>query len=144
MNTPDVAGATGYIDTNFKGKAEKAIQELNDGCDFVYIHFEAPDECGHRRETQNKIRSIELIDELVLPVVIEGLEKFVDYKIMILPDHPTPIKTATHASDAVPYVIYHKNAEIVSGIDSIDEESAKSTNNYVNFGPDIMKKFLGA
>lgn len=143
MRTPDVEGATGYIDTNFKGKAEKAIEELGNGCDFVYIHIEAPDECGHRRETENKIKSIELIDEIVLPIVIDGLEKFDDYKIMILPDHPTPIKTATHSRDAVPYMIYHKKGEIVSGVDSVNEESAKSTKNFVDFGPNIMRKFLG-
>ena len=96
MSVPDVEGATGYIDTNFEGKANKAIEELDGGKDFVYVHFEAPDECGHRREVQNKIRSIELIDERVLPIIIKGLEKYDDYKILVLPDHPTPIVTATH------------------------------------------------
>ncbi len=142
MNTPDVENCTGYIDTNFEGKAKKAVEEFNDGCDFVYVHFEAPDECGHRREAQNKVRSIELIDEKVLPVIIEGLEKFEDYKIMILPDHPTPILTATHSSEPVPYMIYHKADEKRSGVESINENSAKTTGNYVDFGPDLIKKFL--
>ncbi|MBR3588144.1 MAG: cofactor-independent phosphoglycerate mutase [Clostridia bacterium] len=142
MKTPDVPGSTGYIDTNFEGKAKQAVEDFNSGCDFVYIHFEAPDECGHRREAQNKVRSIELIDEKVLPVIIEGLEKFDDYKILILPDHPTPIKTATHSSDPVPYMIYHKKGEKENTFTSINEKTAKDSGNFVDFGPDVMKKFL--
>ena len=142
MNVPDVKGATGYIDTNFEGKAQAAVDELNNGCDLVYVHFEAPDECGHRNEPENKVRSIELIDEKVLPIIIAGLEKIgEDYKIMILPDHPTPIVTMTHASDPVPYMIYKKSQEI-EGVESINEESAKATGNFIEFGPGIMKKFI--
>ena len=142
MEVPDVEGATGYIDTNFEGKAQAAVDALKNGCDFVYVHFEAPDECGHRNEPENKVRSIELIDEKVLPVILGGLEEIAeDYKVMILPDHPTPIVTMTHAGDPVPYMIYHKSKEI-EGVESIDEESAKSTGNFIEFGPGIMKKFI--
>ncbi len=143
MNTPDVEGATGYIDTNFEGKANAAVNELKNGADLVYVHIEAPDECGHRNEPENKVRSIELIDEKVLPVIINGLEEIGDdYKIMILPDHPTPIVTKTHAGDPVPYMIYKKSAEKDSGVDSINEETAKATGIYVDFGPSMMKKFI--
>lgn len=143
MSVPTVEGATGYIDTNFEGKAQAAVNELKNGCDLVYVHYEAPDECGHRNEPENKVRSIELIDEKVLPIIINGLEEIGDdYKIMILPDHPTPIVTMTHAGDPVPYMIYHKNNEKDSGVDSIDEDSAKTTGNYIDFGPGIMKKFI--
>ena len=141
MNAPDVEGATGYIDTNFEGKAEKAVEELDSGCDLVYVHFEAPDECGHRNEPENKVKAIELIDSRVLPIILKGLEKYDDYKIMILPDHPTPIVTMTHASDPVPYMIYHKN-DPKQGVESINEESAKATGNFVDFGPGIMRKFI--
>lgn len=141
MNAPEVEGATGYIDTNFEGKAQKAVEELENGCDLVYVHFEAPDECGHRNEPENKVKSIELIDSRVLPIILKGLEKYDDYKIMILPDHPTPIVTMTHASDPVPYMIYHKKHEI-QGVDTINEETAKQTGNYVDFGPGMMKKFI--
>ena len=142
MNVPAVEGATGYIDTNFEGKAQAAVSELKNGCDLVYVHFEAPDECGHRNEPENKVRSIELIDEKVLPVIINGLEEIgEDYKIMILPDHPTPIVTMTHAGNPVPYMIYQKSKEI-EGVQSIDEESAKATGNFIEFGPGIMKKFI--
>lgn len=142
MKTPDVDGATGYIDTNFEGKAKQAVEDFDSGCDFVYIHFEAPDECGHRREAENKVRSIELIDEKVLPVIIEGLEKYDDYKILVLPDHPTPIKTATHSSEPVPYMIYHKKGEKENSFTSFNEKTAEATGNFVSFGPDVMKKFL--
>ena len=141
MNVPEVEGATGYIDTNFEGKAKCAADALANGSDFVYLHFEAPDECGHRAEPENKVRSIELIDEQVLPIVMAELEKHGDYKIMILPDHPTPIVTKTHARDAVPFMIYHKNAER-EGVDSVNENSAKETGIYYPTGVSLMKHFL--
>lgn len=141
MDVPEVEGATGYIDTNFEGKAKCAADALANGSDFVYLHFEAPDECGHRAEPENKVRSIELIDEQVLPIVMAELEKHGDYKIMILPDHPTPIVTKTHARDAVPFMIYHKNAER-EGVDSVNENSAKETGIYYPTGVSLMKHFL--
>ena len=142
MNTPDVPGATGYLDTNFKGKAQAAVEEWQNGRDLVYIHVEAPDECGHRNEPENKVRSIELIDEQILTVLLAYLDTCDDYKIMILPDHPTPIITKTHAPDPVPYMIYRKGKELYSGIDTINEESAKLTGNYEDFGPAMMRKFI--
>jgi len=142
MSTPDVPGATGYIDTNFEGKARYALKELEDGKDFVYIHIEAPDECGHRNEPENKVRAIELIDEKVLSILLEGLEKYDDYKIMILPDHPTPIVTKTHARDAVPYMIYHKSVP-VDGVDTINEDTAKATGNFIEKGSELMSRFVG-
>lgn len=142
MNTPDVEGATGYIDTNFEGKAKKAVEELENGSDFVYIHIEAPDECGHRNEPENKVKAIELIDSRVLPIVLEALEKYDDYKVMILPDHPTPIVTGTHASDPVPFMIYHKKDEKDSGVDSINEETASKTGIFIEEGPSLMGRFL--
>lgn len=142
MEAPEVDGATGYIDTNFEGKAQAAVEALQNGCDFAYIHLEAPDECGHRNEPENKVRAIEMIDSRVLPIVLKGLSEIgEDYKIMILPDHPTPIVTQTHASDPVPYVIYHKNNE-KQGVSTVNEETAKATGVFLENGPDIMKKFL--
>ena len=143
MKTPDVPGATGYIDTNFEGKAEAAAEALTTDCDFAYVHIEAPDECGHRFEPENKVKSIELIDSRVLPIVIDALEKTgEDYKIMILPDHPTPLATRTHASDPVPYMIYQKSKAAPSGIDSVDEKTAAATGNYIEKGCELMKKFI--
>ena len=142
MNAPEVEGATGYIDTNFEGKANAAVEEWKNGADLVYIHVEAPDECGHRNEPENKIRAIELIDERVLPIILDYLDNCgEDYKVMILPDHPTPIVTQTHASDAVPFMIYHKNGEI-DGVDTVNEKTAEATGDFVAVGHTLMKQFL--
>lgn len=142
MQAPQVEGATGYIDTNFEGKAQAVAEALQNGCDFVYIHLEAPDECGHRNEPENKVRAIEMIDSRVLPIVLETLESIgEDYKVMVLPDHPTPIVTQTHAADPVPYLMYHKNSP-KSGVENFNEETAKSTGVFIENGPDILRKFL--
>ena len=141
MNAPEVEGATGYIDTNFEGKAECAIKEL-ESKDFVYIHIEAPDECGHRNEPENKVKSIEIIDEKVLSKVVDALEKYDDYKIMVLPDHPTPIVTMTHAGDAVPYMIYQKSKAADNGVATFTEATAKATGNYTEVGHTLMDKFI--
>lgn len=141
METPEVEGTTGYIDTNFEGKARAAVEALKNGCDFAYIHLEAPDECGHRREPENKVKSIEMIDSRVLPIVLDGLEEYDDYKIMILPDHPTPIVTATHAPDPVPFMIYQKSKPH-KGVETVNEETAKATGLFLNSGVELMKKFL--
>lgn len=141
MAAPDVEGATGYIDTNFDGKAECAIKELETK-DFVYIHLEAPDECGHRNEPENKVRAIELIDEKILGKVLPALEKYDDYKILILPDHPTPIVTMTHAGDPVPYMIYQKSKDCDNGIETFTENTAKAAGNYIDIGYTLMDQFI--
>lgn len=141
MDAPDVEGATGYIDTNFDGKADCAIEELKSK-DFVYIHLEAPDECGHRNEPDNKVKSIEIIDEKILGKLLSALEEYDDYKIMVLPDHPTPIVTMTHASDAVPFMIYRKSTAKDNGIESFTENTAKNTGNYIEIGYTLMDKFI--
>lgn len=141
MGSPDVEGATGYIDTNFEGKADCAIEELKTK-DFVYIHIEAPDECGHRNEPENKVKAIEMIDERVLARVLPELDKYDDYKVMVLPDHPTPIVTMTHAGDAVPYLIYQKSKAADNGIESFTENTAKAAGNYVEVGYTLMDSFI--
>ena len=141
MHTPKVPGATGYIDTNFKGKAETAVAEWKSGQDLVYLHFEAPDECGHRNEPENKVRSIELIDSIVLPILLDYLEKQGDYKVLLLPDHPTPIVTMTHARDPVPYLLYSSRSPR-TGVDSINEETAKATGVFIEEGPSLMQRFI--
>ncbi len=140
MNVVDVEGATGYIDTNFAGKTQAALSEFENGADLVYLHLEAPDECGHRFEAENKVKSIELIDELVLGPVTEGMKKYGDFRVLIMPDHPTPLDIGTHTSDPVPYLIYDSSAP-KNGVECFCEESAKN-GNFVDFGPDIMKRLL--
>lgn len=138
----EVEGATGNIHTNFLGKAEAALAELEAGKDFVYVHIEAPDECGHRHEIENKVKSIEYIDDIVVDTILKGLEKYADYKVLVLPDHPTPLSLRTHTSEPVPYIIYHKKAEKVSGVQGYDEQQAKSTGVYINDGYSLMERFI--
>jgi 2,3-bisphosphoglycerate-independent phosphoglycerate mutase len=141
MNVVEVEGATGYIDTNFAGKAAAAIKELKDGQDFVYVHMEAPDECGHRHEIENKKKSLEIIDKVVLGPILEALDEYDDYKLMILPDHPTPLALRTHTNDPVPFLIYQKSKD-VDGVDEFTEETAKSTGKFIETGHDIMNYFI--
>lgn len=142
MNVCEVEGATGYIDTCFEDKTLAGLKELENGQDFIYLHFEAPDECGHRKEAQNKIRAIELIDERVLSILRKELDKYDNYKMLILPDHPTPLCTGTHTSDPVPFIMYEKNGKNGSGADTFTEKSAKDSGRYIDFGPSLMEKFL--
>ena len=139
MESIDVDGATGYIDTNFEGKTAAAIKALETN-DYVYVHLEAPDECGHRRETENKVKAIEMIDKKVLAPILEALDG-TDYRIMILPDHPTPISTATHSSEPVPFMIYDSTAEN-SGVELFCEETAAKTGVFVEYGPSLIKELL--
>lgn len=136
----EVEGATGYIDTDFDGKAAAAT-ELFKTSDLVYVHIEAPDECGHRGEAENKVKAIELIDKLVLAKLVDELEKYGEYRILIMPDHPTPLITMTHARDPVPFLIYD-NKVTETGAETFTEETAKASGVYYEHGPDIMKLLL--
>ena len=139
MESVDVEGATGNFDTNYKGKADAAIEAFERGQDYVYVHVEAPDECGHRGEAENKKRCIELIDENILKPVFEYLKKQKKpYKIMVLPDHPTPICKRTHTGDPVPFLIYYSEAKW-SGVRKFTEESAEKTGVYVPKGWRLME-----
>lgn len=140
MDVIDVPGATGYIDTNFSGKAQAAIDALNRGNDLVYIHVEAPDECGHRFEIENKVKSIELIDELILAPILKAFEGQ-DIKILICPDHPTPLALKTHTNAPVPYLIYDSRKK-VDGVPKFSEEEAEKTGRFIGVGHTLMEKFL--
>lgn len=140
MKVINVEGATGYIDTNFGGKAKAAIDALNNGSDFVYIHVEAPDECGHRFEIENKVKSIELIDEFILGPILKAFEGEA-IKILICPDHPTPLALRTHTNAPVPYLIYD-STKTEKGVDCFCEESAEGTGNFIGVGHTLMERFL--
>lgn len=141
MNIVNVPGATGYLDTNFEGKADAAADELDRGQDFVYIHVEAPDECGHRHEIENKVKAIEWIDQRLLSRLLKRMEKWEDYKILILPDHPTPLAKMTHTGDPVPFLLYQKNIP-AEGVECFCEESAAETGVFVPRGPDLLPQML--
>ena len=140
--TPEVEGATGYLDTNFEGKTLAGIESFKNGADLVYLHFEAPDECGHRGESENKVRAIELIDSRALKPMLDYLNSCGDdYRILVMPDHPTPLETKTHSSEPVPYMIYDSR-KAVGTADTFTENTAKASGIFVENGPDIMKKLL--
>lgn len=142
MNSVDVEGATGYLDTNFDGKCKAAIEEFKNGADFVYVHVEAPDECGHRGEIENKVKAIELIDKHILAPVTEFLRTYDDFAVLVCPDHPTPLSIRTHSSNPVPYLIYDSKNEIENGVKSFTEKEAKATGNYIEKGFTMMDYFL--
>lgn len=143
MNSIDVPGSTGTYHTNFDGKAKAAVKAVTeDGSDMVYVHMEAPDECGHQGDWKNKKLSVELIDEKVVKYIKDTMEKKgEDYKMLILPDHPTPIVKKTHVSDPVPYIIYDSTKNEGSGL-SYNEKNAEKTGVYVDLGYELMGKFL--
>ena len=143
METPEVEGSTGYLDTNFEGKAEAAIDAFKRGIDFVYLHFEAPDECGHRGEAKNKVLAIEEIENRAFKPIFEYLKSCgEDFRILIMPDHPTPLSTKTHSSEPVPYMIFDSKVE-KTGVSSFTEENAAKTGIFVEHGPDMIHKLLG-
>ncbi len=142
MLVPEVPGATGYIDTNFEGKANAGIEAFKEGCDLIYMHFEAPDECGHRAEPENKVKSIEYIDSRAFSPLLDFLRSCGDdYRILIMPDHPTPIATKTHSAEPVPFMIYDSR-RATAGVNTFTEQTAAGTGVFVERGPDIMKILL--
>lgn len=142
MDVLEVEGATGNIDTNFDGKAKAAIDAFKNGTEFVYIHMEAPDECGHHGDLEGKIKSIELIDEKVVGPVVEYLKSTgEDFKVLITPDHPTPISLKTHVRDAIPFCIYDSRNEKDSGA-VYNETNATASGLYIEPGYLLMEKFL--
>lgn len=110
----DVPGATGYLDTNYRGKAEYAVEALN-RVDFAMVHIEAPDECGHRGNYEGKVEAIERIDGELLEPLLQGIAKLDDCRMLIMPDHPTPIALRTHSMDPVPFVLWASDGSARSG-----------------------------
>lgn len=139
----DVKGATGGLDTNYKGKAMAAVDSLTkEGADVVYIHVEAPDEMGHQGSVENKVKAIEFLDDQVIRVVAEELKKRgEDFRMLIGPDHPTPISIRTHSKDPIPFMIYDSTKE-TEGQKEYSEEAARSTGLVMEHGHDLMDRLL--
>lgn len=143
MTSWDVEGATGTYHTNFEGKAKRAIDAFREGYDYVYIHMEAPDECGHQGDLDNKIKSIELIDEKVVGYCKRELDEMGEpYRILIAPDHPTPISIKTHVGDPVPFILYDSSSDIDSGFSTYNEKTAKESGIYYEPCQDLIEDFL--
>ena len=144
MHNIIVEGANGGLNTNYSGKAEAAVKALTeDGFDFVYVHIEAPDEMGHQGSVERKIQAIENIDEKIIGPVNRTLDaEGTAYRMLILPDHPTPIRVRTHTSDPVPYLLYD-STENVNGPDTYSEKTGAQTGIYVAEGYTLLSRLLG-
>jgi len=139
----EVPGATGYFDTNYDGKAAYALRGLEEK-DFVYVHVEAPDEAGHMGDLRLKIETIEIFDEKIVGALLKGLKKFERYRVLVLPDHPTPLTIRTHAPDPVPYVIYSSDQGVKNdSVKGFDEATASKSRIFVERGFELMEEFLG-
>lgn len=143
MKVYNVPGATGSIDTNWEGKAQAAIDALlKDGCDYAYIHVEAPDEMGHQGRVEDKVKSIEYLDSRLIARVKQAMEAAgEDYRMLILPDHPTPLRIRTHTSNPVPYLLYDSTHEQKKR-ERFTEESARSADNFEPNGYKLLERFL--
>ena len=143
MTNIEVEGADGTLETNYEGKADAAVKAVTeDGFDFVYIHIEAPDEMGHQGSVERKIKAIENIDARILSRVTEKMDASgEDYRLLVLPDHPTPISTRTHSSSPVPYMLYDSTKEIKKNW-HYNEKEAKKSGNYLDTGYQLINSLL--
>jgi len=137
INVPKV---TGYLDTNYTGKAKYALASLKKK-DFVFVHVESPDESGHEGNIKHKIKAIEDFDKYVVGTILKGLKKFRNYKVMVLPDHATPISIMTHSGEPVPFAIYSSRKK-VRGASGYNEKSASRSKLRINQGHKLMDYFI--
>ncbi len=139
MKVITVDGANGGLHTNYEGKAQAAVDVLTDkGYDFVYVHLEAPDEMGHQGSVERKVQAIENLDARIIRPIVEGLRaKGEDFRMVILPDHPTPICIRTHSSDSVPYLLYDSTKEQANTW-KYNEAEAEKTDNFIAEGHTLI------
>ena len=144
MTNIEVEGANGGLHTNYEGKAQAAAKALlEDGCDFVYIHLEGPDEMGHQGSVERKVQAIENMDARLIKPLVERLDASgEDYCMLVLPDHPTPIRCRTHTSDPVPFLLYDSTAAADHGC-IFSEKAAGISGWFFANGCELMKNFIG-
>ena len=142
MGVAHVEGVNGGLNTNYEGKTKAAYDALKNGYDFVYIHVEAPDEMGHQGSVEKKVKSIEYLDQRVIGPLTKALdEDKTDYRLLVMPDHPTPIRVRTHTADSVPYLLYD-STQLQSHTWNYNEKDAKESGNFVAEGHTIIDKLL--
>jgi len=142
MEVIEVEGANGGLHTNYEGKAQAAIDALCGTNDFVYVHLEGPDEMGHQGSVVRKVQAIEWVDERIIKPIVEGLEAAgEDFRILILPDHPTPICIRTHSDEPVPYILYDSTQK-QNHTWSYNEKEAQASQNYIAEGHKIIDKLF--
>lgn len=143
MDSIDVPDVTGTYETNYEGKAQAALQALEEGKDFVYVHLEGPDECGHRAEIENKVTAIERIDQRIIKPIYEALQaRGEDFRLLVLPDHATPLAVRTHTMDPIPFLIYDSRRKAENPAQVYDEAGAQQTGLFIQEGYTLMDRFL--
>ncbi|MFQ3550055.1 MAG: cofactor-independent phosphoglycerate mutase, partial [Armatimonadota bacterium] len=134
----NVPGATGYVDTNYVGKGEYAVEALKEN-DFVWVHVEAADEAGHEQDIDKKIKAIEDLDSKTLKTILDGVKKNnFDIRILLMPDHPTPIATGSHSSDPVPFMLYDSKKPVKNNL-PYDERAVEETKLKIQYAPDLIR-----
>lgn len=143
MNNIEVEGADGTLETNYEGKAEAAVKAVTeDGNDFVYIHVEAPDEMGHQGSIERKVKAIEYLDARIIGPVYEAMKASgEEFRMLVMPDHPTPICIRTHSSDPVPYMLYDSTKE-ENHTWNYNEKEAADSGNYESYGYKLINELL--
>ena len=143
MKVIEVEGANGGLDTNYEGKAQAALDVLTkDEYDFVYVHLEGPDEMGHQGSVEKKVKAIEYLDEKIIRPIVEGLEAAgEDFRMVILPDHPTPICIRTHSAEEVPYLLYDSRKQRKK-IGYYNEREAEASGNLIEEGHKLIEYLL--
>jgi 2,3-bisphosphoglycerate-independent phosphoglycerate mutase len=137
----DVPGATGYYDTTYKGKAEYALKALKDK-DFVFVHVEAPDEAGHNGDLREKILAIENFDTFIVGGMLRHFKDLKNFRVMVLPDHATPLSLRTHSDEPIPFAIFGKDIE-PGKFQAFNEKNAYESSLVFNAGWELMKFFVG-
>jgi 2,3-bisphosphoglycerate-independent phosphoglycerate mutase len=143
LEVVEVEGATGNIHTNFRGKTDAALKELERGQDFIFIHVEAPDEAGHQGDLAIKIKAIEEVDKM-LGRLLEGLKRYPAYRVMVLPDHPTPLSIRTHTDKPVPFIKHSNNNPFASTVNCYSEAAATASGIFYPSGEMLMNSFINA
>ena len=142
LSVIDVPGATGYYDTNYEGKAEAALAELKKN-DFVFVHLEAADEAGHNGDLREKISAIERFDQIIVGRILQEFKDKRNFRIMVMPDHATPVSLKTHVADPVPFCMFGHNI-IPRGFLEFSEKEALKSDLYIENGHELMDLFTGA
>lgn len=142
MGVAKVEGANGGLHTNYEGKVQAALTALSDGYDFAYIHVEAPDEMGHQGSVEKKVQAIECLDKRVIGPLTQALaDAKTDFRLLVMPDHPTPVRVRTHTSDSVPYLLFDSTLPRAENW-NYNEKEAKMSGNFVSHGHTIINKLI--
>ena len=143
MDNAHIEGANGGLHTNYEGKMQAAVKAVaEDGYDFAYIHVEAPDEMGHQGSVERKVQAIEYLDQKIIAPIVKNLEeREIEFRLLILPDHPTPIRVRTHTGDNVPYLLYDSTLERNESWD-YNEKDAQSSGNLIEKGHTLIDKLF--